>query len=285
MLVLFIFPLMSFTQGGPKQVSVSPVSSQVQPPSNSQKQATAQNRPPSSWTDFISEIETSGSAIASLCGATISLIALLFTLWLNGKVANRTVRVEGQKLLLEINKQYLANPELFAIYDSEYPKLKAMGFQKHGSLFKRKLEALAYMKINVFEIIYAVHPGIGSPFRKLWNRIVRPKRSAWEVYFADSIAKCSLVRTELETHPTLYNDALISAFRKYNQNNGNQTIPNYDEVVAADSHGDDLARSFADGIVSALHEYVNPQNPKFEERVRSIVAEEKLASNARPPQT
>ena len=53
----------------------------------------------------------------SIIAAALSCLFFVLTRALNKEIAKRTVRIEAQKLLVEINKQYLSNPALFAIYD------------------------------------------------------------------------------------------------------------------------------------------------------------------------
>jgi hypothetical protein len=115
---------------------------------------------------------------------------------LNRAIAERTVTIEAQKLLLEINKQFVSCPDLFAIYD-DYPG-------RHDLLVSEpkllpKLRAIAYMHLNVFEIVFAVLPRGTS-------------RKTWVKYFEDSLNRCSLLHDELNVNPEIYHADLIAAY-------------------------------------------------------------------------
>jgi len=84
-----------------------------------------------------------------------------------------------------------------AVYDNEFDELPAS--QQADAKLRKKLKAMAYMNINVFEIVFAVHPeGTGE--------------SAWKKYFEDTIKRCTFVRQELRDNSEIYNRALIKVF-------------------------------------------------------------------------
>src|SRR5882762_5659163 len=92
------------------------------------------------------------SAGVSLIGAGLSIWYLRKNVKLSKQIADRTVTVESQKLLLEINKQYLSNPALFAIYNDHPGREKLL---KDCPALADKIKALGYLKLNVFEIVFA----------------------------------------------------------------------------------------------------------------------------------
>jgi hypothetical protein len=150
--------------------------------------------------DRFTKREGLGLAIAS---TTVSIIALglsFLYFWRNRKlskeIADRTVTIEAQKLLLEVNKQYVSDPRLFAIYDG-YPKRDEL-FKKEPDVLE-KVKALGYMKLNVFEVVYSVLPEGG----------------AWQAYFEDSLEKCSLLRQELTEQKKIYDNNLVAAYERW----------------------------------------------------------------------
>src|SRR5437867_3375128 len=102
------------------------------------------NRQPGSAINSISmllELQTRdvlGPAISSV-GALLS--ALFF--WRNSAMANRmadrSIYVEGQKFLIEICKQLIADPTLWALYDN-HPVRTAGAVDTKAPLFEAKLE-------------------------------------------------------------------------------------------------------------------------------------------------
>jgi hypothetical protein len=147
-------------------------------------------------------------ALASLLGALLTGTFGLYFLYRNIRLskaqADRMVRVEAQKLLLEINKLYVSNPALLAIYDDHPGRAELL--KEHPTL-EMKLKALAYLKINVFEIVFAVHPN-------------GPSDGPWMAYFKDSLARCGTLREELSAHPELYHESLIGAYREWEKSSG-----------------------------------------------------------------
>ena len=144
--------------------------------------------------------ERLGIALASDAVSIIAASVSFLYFWKNRKlskeIADRTVTIEAQKFLLEVNKQYVSDPRLFAIYD-EYPKRDEL-FKKEPDVLE-KVKALGYLKLNVFEIVYSVLPEGG----------------AWQAYFEDSLEKCSLLRQELTDQETIYDKNLVAAYKRW----------------------------------------------------------------------
>jgi hypothetical protein len=145
-------------------------------------------------------------------GAIVSLIAaissVIFSLYyfsknrtLSREIAERTVTFEAQKLLLEINKQFIADPSLFAIYDDNPANEQAL---KKYSKLKAKVEALAYMKLNVFEIVFAKLPNDSTA-------------GPWKAYFLDSLDRCSVLRDELKTSKAIYHPRLVHEYKEWDK--------------------------------------------------------------------
>jgi hypothetical protein len=62
-------------------------------------------------------------------------------------------RHEFQKLLLELNKELIRDPELWGVYDS-HPLAQT---KRDDPLHKAKLEGFVYMKLNILQIVFAFH--------------------------------------------------------------------------------------------------------------------------------
>jgi hypothetical protein len=144
--------------------------------------------------------------IQGLPGALVSVVAALASYVyfhrnrsLSRQLADRTVTFEAQKLLLEINKQFLANPDLFAIYDHDEKNREKL--QGDASL-KEKVAALGFMKLNVFEIVYAQMPP-------------ESRDAAWKAYFLDSLDRCSVLGEELAVFKAIYHPNLIAAYDEW----------------------------------------------------------------------
>jgi hypothetical protein len=136
------------------------------------------------------------SAVVSIVAAVLSIFFFLMNYLLSTRIANRTVTIEAQKMLLEINKQYIQDPDLFAIYDSHPNREQLL---KSQSGLEKKIEALGFLKLNVFEAVFAVLPR-GSSY------------GAWKAYFEDSLQTCGVLQEELDRHGGIYHPNLIHAY-------------------------------------------------------------------------
>jgi hypothetical protein len=95
-------------------------------------------------------------------------------------------RHEFQKLLLELNKELVRDPELWGVYDSH-----AMARVKsEDPAHRAKLEAFAYMFLNVFQVVFvflADRVAGASPHEKAFFK-------AWEGTLRDFVQDSSLAR-------------------------------------------------------------------------------------------
>lgn len=140
------------------------------------------------------------SWITGISAAGVSAVIASLGYMLNRQVAIRSATIEAQKMLLEINKQYVANPALLHI-EGEY----AGSVVLTDAEFNAKLRAMAYLKLNVFEVIFAVLPA-GA------------ERETWVKYFASSLRKSDLLADELEKNRDIYHTALIDAYDVWEKN-------------------------------------------------------------------
>jgi len=92
------------------------------------------------------------TAWVSLFGALLSGLFAALAYKLSRTNAFRTATIESQRMLLDINKAYLADPKLLAI-EGEYDASTVTDPE-----FPAKLKAMAYMKLNVFEVVFPVLP-------------------------------------------------------------------------------------------------------------------------------
>ncbi len=136
------------------------------------------------------------SSTLSIIAAGLSFFYFLKNRKLSKEIADRTVTIEAQKFLLEVNKQYISEPKLFAIYD-DFPGRDEL-FKTRPDLLE-KVKALGYLKLNVFEIVYSVLPEGG----------------AWQAYFEDSLKRCSLLRQELTEQESIYDKNLVAAYKRW----------------------------------------------------------------------
>ena len=139
------------------------------------------------------------SAIIALLAAVSSAAFFWFNRRLSQYIADRTVVIESHKLLLEINKQFVSDPRLLAIYDN-HPDREAHLNKDPGLL--EKIRALGYQKLNVFEIVFAAWPD-DRPY------------GSWIAYFEDTLDKCSVVRDELNENTKLYDARLLAEYEKW----------------------------------------------------------------------
>jgi hypothetical protein len=137
---------------------------------------------------------------------TIALFAAFCSLYfffknrdLSRGIADRTVTIEAQELLLEINKQFIEDPSLFAIYD-DIPENKN-ALEKNQRL-NDKVNALGYMHLNLFEIVFSQVPDVSEA-------------GPWKAYFLDSLDRCSVLEKELKAQKAIYHYRLVEEYEKW----------------------------------------------------------------------
>lgn len=175
---------------------------------------------------FSSSSWITSAALVTLTGLAFTVFYYYLTLELNKRIADRTVIVEAQKLLLEINKALVTDPRLFSIY-KEGDELRVLiaectpGENSDLSIgglpisdLPGKLVAFALMLINVFEIVFAQLPK-GAEYLN------------WQEYFEDSLNRCPVIcdLLELTGADKIYHPNLMDAFRLWKQNYTNRVPP------------------------------------------------------------
>lgn len=129
-------------------------------------------------------------AVVSFLSAVLSLIFFLLNFRLNRKVSDRSTAIDGHKLLLELDKQLISDPRLWALQD-DHPLPAVVKGEPCDPLLAGKLEAFAYMTLNTFEILLAFHP-CGGETRG------NAEYETWRRFFGDTLAKSSRLRQMLE---------------------------------------------------------------------------------------
>jgi hypothetical protein len=131
--------------------------------------------------------------VLTICVSLISLIVSIcaaykaYSLAANQLLFNN--RNEFHKLLIEHNKQLIADPTLWGIYDDH--AMAAMN--KDDPVKTAKLHAFAYMTINTFELVHAFynHPKrVSSADGESWV--------AWDNFMNHTIRRSSLIRSLLQ---------------------------------------------------------------------------------------
>jgi hypothetical protein len=131
--------------------------------------------------------------LATWVAAAIAVISVYVNWKVSSAISDRTVTIEAQKMLLEINKQYISDTALLALEGEASAKSLDPA---------AKLRAMAYLKLNVFEIIFAV-------------LVDQKARKAWTTYFEKSLTKSALLGEELEKNREIYHEDLLNAYDKW----------------------------------------------------------------------
>jgi hypothetical protein len=133
-----------------------------------------------------------------ISAAGVSAVITSLTFMFNRQVAFRSATIEAQKMLLEINKQYMANPKLLCLEGENVAVV-----DQTDTTFNAQLKAMAYLKLNVFELIFAVLPG-------------GPERETWVRYFDRSLTNSPFLADELVKNQEVYHAALMKAYNIWN---------------------------------------------------------------------
>jgi hypothetical protein len=151
------------------------------------------------WKDFVGPVVSSVAAL-------LSLIFFLLNWRLAWRLANRGIYVEGQKLLVEICKQLMDDPKLWAIYDdSRLPELV------DNAEFQGKLRGFAHLHLNMFEIMFLEAPRRG---------IIRENQSdVWVRYFNNTLSNSTLLREVLEEPASkgIWSKRMLRIYEKWKQ--------------------------------------------------------------------
>ncbi len=156
--------------------------------------------------------------IGSLAVAFISLLVSGLAAYWTNKLSQRQLRLgsrhEFQKLLLELNKELVRDPELWGVYDSH-----AMAqVNRDDPSHRAKLEAFVYMFLNVFQIVFVfVAEGLST------GRHQSAFFDAWDGTLRDFVCDSSLAREILSRKDSelVYEPAFLTHARSLTKGRNN----------------------------------------------------------------
>jgi hypothetical protein len=144
----------------------------------------------------------------SLIVAVVSAIFAIAAYIRSNQAGTRALFLEGQKFVLEIDHQLLADPHLWGLYDDRDGVPSDPNFNPDTPLFRGKLRAFAYLHLNMFEVMLSE----GS------DRISRGDLmfKMWRDYFHDMLKRSSVIRSILDEGPqTLWNAKFIKIYNEW----------------------------------------------------------------------
>jgi hypothetical protein len=124
------------------------------------------------------------SPAVSAISAGLSYFFYRRTSTLNRTLSDRSVRMEAQKMLLEFNKQLIADSALWAIFDADQEGFEIKLKEKE---FQLKLRAVGNLVLNMFDLTLSQIPA-------------GPERDAWLNYFKDVVARSTILVQILKDH-------------------------------------------------------------------------------------
>jgi hypothetical protein len=151
--------------------------------------------------------------LVSMFAALISILFFVLTFRLSRRMADRSLNLEAHKMLLDINRQLIGDPRLWTFYD-DHPIANDLELKDKSLLFRSKLEAFAYLQLNMFEIVLleVPEPSIGED---------RNPARVWCDFYFDSLARSSVMRSILErpSSARIYNAVLMTLYEQWKTNN------------------------------------------------------------------
>lgn len=127
--------------------------------------------------------------------------------------ANRSIYVDGQKFLIDVCKQLVAEPVLWCVYDGE-PLRKEKIYDINDPIQRAKLRAFAHLHLNTFEIIVNEVPK-PAVFAK------RTASNVWYDYLGDTLSRSRMIREILDEPASkqIWSDALHNEYRRWKEKN------------------------------------------------------------------
>jgi hypothetical protein len=159
--------------------------------------------------------------IVSIGAAALSAFFLWKNYTLTRRNSDRAIYVEGQKFLIEICKQLMADPSLWCIYDDEELQ-KDTSVNEPTPLFHAKIRAFAHLHLNMFEIILTELPPVRteSSLSIIWFR-----------YFEDTLGKSKAIRDVLEEKDSgrIWSPRILREYAVWKANHPPRSAPVDDE--------------------------------------------------------
>ena len=151
--------------------------------------------------------------LVSMFAALISILFFALTFRLSRRMADRSLNLEAHKMLLDINRQLIADPRLWTFYD-DHAVASDLELRDKSLLFRSKLEAFAYLQLNMFEIILLEVPEPSTGEERNPARV-------WCDFYFDSIARSSVMREILDrpNSAKIYNAVLMTLYAQWKTNN------------------------------------------------------------------
>jgi hypothetical protein len=145
----------------------------------------------------------------SLFAAVLSAIFFCLSWRSNSRQSNRSIYLDGQKFILEICNQLIADPLLWNFYD-DYKFRDENAADLKSIPFRGKVRAFAHLYLNMFEIIF--------------NEIPRPARgkrrnpsNVWLDYFHDTLNRSRVMRDVLKEPESerIWGSKLIDEYQRW----------------------------------------------------------------------
>lgn len=141
----------------------------------------------------------------SIISFILSLVTVYITYRFNKITIRNTAKLEHNKLLLEIDKILIDDPELWGIYDN-HPLSKKE--DQSDLKLQAKQEAFIYYYLNLFDVIYEFYSRQivkNKNDKKLWK--------AWVQFIEHFLSGCSQARETVKKSYHLYDDDQSEFFR------------------------------------------------------------------------
>src|SRR5579883_1340659 len=144
--------------------------------------------------------------VITISAALLSLLCFVLNFIFTRRIADRSLSLDAQKILLELDRQLVSDAWLWALYDDHAVRRDPEFIRKYSTSvhFQAKLEAFAYLKLNMFEVVLA------ESRLNLFGR-QRGVSKVWRRYFRHTLQHSSLIRNILDRPETklLYNQRLL----------------------------------------------------------------------------
>jgi len=151
-----------------------------------------------------------------IAGPLVSMFAACISIWffvlsrrLSRRMADRSLNLEAHKMLLDVNRQLIADPRLWVFYD-DHPICNDRELNDNSLQFRAKLEAFAYLQLNMFEIVLleVPEPSTGED---------RNPSSVWCDFYFDTLSRSSVMRSILErpNSARIYNTVLLTLYDQW----------------------------------------------------------------------
>jgi hypothetical protein len=131
--------------------------------------------------------------VGPLVSAGAAFVSVFFAWWnvrMVKRSANRSIYVDGNKLLIEIDKLLVADPVLWCLYDDGPLRDEKGIYLPNDPTQRAKLRAFAHLHLNMFEIILSE-----VPKRGVWKRNAS---NVWYDYFNDTLNRSPMIRDILD---------------------------------------------------------------------------------------